>query len=140
MKPFRLPWIWVSDDEYIARLRRSIPLWDRWRPWFIVFGLGALGGIIWLVSESVQLLLQLVPPANAPFALQGFVTGALLGFMVGALIHRVVHFLVWMAFGQRAERLLLKYLDSQNSGHSESQEHAFDGSGFQDLHDRLRHW
>lgn len=115
MKLFRHPWKRVSDDEYIARLRRSISFWDRWRFWLILFHVGLLVVATWLFSKAIPLLLGLAQPADAPFAILGFVTGAIIGITFGWTIYGIIHGLMSGLKGFRAERLLLVYYESIDS-------------------------
>jgi len=140
MKLFRSPWTRVPDDEYIAKLRRSIAWWDRWRFWMILFHVGLLVAATWVFSRVIPVLIGFAQPANVPFVLLGFVTGTVVGIGFGWIIYGILHGLISALGGFRAERLLLKHLDAQDSEQSESDQHAEQESDFKELHERVRTW
>ena len=140
MKLFRSPWTRIPDDEYIAKLRRSIALWERWRFWLILFHVGLLVAATWVFSKVIPVLMGLVQPANAPIVLLGFVTGTVIGLAFGCLIFGILHGLMSALTGFRAEKLLLKHLDAQDSKQSEPDQQPEPESEFKDLHERVNSW
>jgi hypothetical protein len=66
MKLFRFPWSRVPDDEYIARLRRSIALWDRWRLRLLLLHVALLAAAIWVFTNAIQAIgeVQKLPDAG----------------------------------------------------------------------------
>lgn len=115
MKYLHLPRKRVPDDEYIAVLRRSIALWDRWRYWLILIHVAMLVAAIWLLTTAIPLIIGLVQPANAPIAMMGFIFGIVLGLSLGGILQHIFHGLVLSLGGFRSERLLVKHHDALNS-------------------------
>ena len=140
MTSFRSPWTRIPDDEYIAKLRRSIAALDRWGYWFILLHVGLLVAATWVFSKAIPVLIGLAQPANAPFALLGFITGAVIGIAFGWQIYHILHGLNSALGGFRAERLLIKHLDAQESEPSELDQHAEQESDFKELSDRVNSW
>jgi hypothetical protein len=140
MKLLRSPWTRVPDDEYIAKLRRSIALLDRWRFQLILFHVGLLVVAFWVFSKVIPVLIAVAQPDNAPLALLGFVTGTVFGIGFGWMIYGIFHGLISMLGGFRAERLLLKLLDDQDSEQCESERHVQQESDFEELHERVSGW
>lgn len=140
MKLSPFPWTSVSDDEHIAKLRRSITLWDRWRFWLILFHVGLLIAAIWVFSKAIPLLIELAQPANAPFALLGFITGTIVGLAFGWIFHGIIHGLLFAVGGFRSQRLLLKHYDALNSPPCEADQPPETDIEFKDLQQRISPW
>ena len=140
MKLFRSPWTRVPDDDYIATLRRSIAWLDRWRFWLTLFYVGLLVFAIGVYSKAISVLVEMAQPDNAPFAILGLITGTVIGIGFGWMIYGILHGLISMLGGFRAERLLLKHLDGQDSEHGESERHVQQESDFKELHERVSGW
>jgi hypothetical protein len=136
MNFLRVLWAPVPDDEYIARLRRSIRSLDRWRFWLILFYVVLLVAAISLLSKAIPLLIGLGQPGDVPFALLGFVTGAMFGLGFGWMFYGLVQGLISMLGGFRSERLLLKYHDAVNSPEFEAYQPPVPGNPFKDVHQR----
>ena len=109
---FPIPWKSHSDAQYIEQLRRTMALWDRYRPLLLVLYVAMLGLFAWAVTRGVQFLVDRARPADAPWPVFGFVAGALLGILVGWLFHFVIFSLSRGLIGFRAERLLVRYHDA----------------------------
>jgi hypothetical protein len=109
---FRIPWQPVPDVQYIQQLRRTLDVWDRYRPLLLALYVAMLGLFAWAVTRGVQFLVALARPSDAPWPIFGFVAGALLGIVVGWLFHFVIFSLSRGLLGFRAERLLVSYHDA----------------------------
>lgn len=105
----------MSDAEYVARLRRSMASWERWRFWLILFYGALLALAIWVFDRVFRVLFGFAQPADVGFQLAGFLVGAIFGMMFGWLIYGILHTLIGLIFGLRAERLLLDLLDAVKS-------------------------
>ncbi len=115
MRHLRWPWARISDEEYIAGLRRSFRGWDRWQFWGILCHVALLIAALWLFSRIIPMIL------NAPAVGLGFATGTIIGIVFGWFIHGIVQSLAGMINGFRAERLLLSLLDAMDSEPPEEQ-------------------
>lgn len=100
----------LSDEEYIAKVRRSVERWDRWRFWMILLYGGALGAITWFITDVVARLAQFGPLAGPGMAL-----GATVGYLVGWQFATLAHNFFSTFRVLRAERLLIEYYDAVNS-------------------------
>ena len=109
---FPIPWRPHSDAQYIEQLRRTVALWDRFRPLVVVVYVAMLGTFAWAVTRGAQFLVGMARPADAPWPFFGFVAGALLGVVVGWVFHFLIFSLSRGLLGFRAERLLVRYHDS----------------------------
>lgn len=106
----------VPDSEFIAGVRRQIAFLDRFRLWWILLNLSLLAVVIWLATDAIRLLINVVAPANAALPILGFGTGIAIGSALGFIIHQLCFNLI-TAFGPfRSERLLLDYYDMINEG------------------------
>lgn len=112
MKRFRWPWMSTPDDEYLANVRQSIRSWDRWKFWFVLFHVVLLITATWIFSNVIPLLAAVVQPNGVPFAVLGFVTGTVLEIVFGWIIYGILHGLMTVLTGMRAERMLVKLLDA----------------------------
>jgi len=86
----RFPWTPVSDEEYIAEVRRWVSLWGRLRLWLLVLNFMLLAGVVWLATQGLLMLSGLVP-GNAALPLLGFASGAGIGLLIGWIFHAVIH-------------------------------------------------
>lgn len=136
MKLFRLPSKRVTDDEYIAALRRWVATWDRWSDWLVLFQIFLLVAAICVFSMFIPLLNMLVPN-NAPLAMLGFAAGTAIGLAFGWIVSGIIHNLLPMVGGFRAERLLLKYYETRNDKEDEGDHRSELGTGFRELHERV---
>jgi hypothetical protein len=119
MKIFRWPWTRMSDEEYIARLRRLMPWLERWRFWLILFHGALLALALWLFERVSRVLFGLAQPAEVGFQVAGLAIGAFFGMMFGWFIYGILNSLIGLIHGLRAERLLLDLLDAVRSEDSE---------------------
>ena len=134
---FQPPWARGSDDEYIIRLRRSMASLDRHRKWYVATYALLILTVGWIYAKVVEVIFDAVP--NIPFALGGFVMGAVIGLSCGWMISAMLHAMSSSVSGFRSERLLLKYHDA--IGHFVSTEddrdhieHTSDDSDERDNH------
>ena len=135
MKLYRSPWTHIPDDEYVARLRRSVALWDRWRPWLFLMYLVLIAAATWLLTKAVRLLLALAQPGDAPLPLLGFIAGAVMGLAFGWMIHHALFGLVSTLRGFRSERMLLDHYrphDAQQAEQDDLLESADQSGGFRE--------
>lgn len=113
----------LTDDEFVARIRQTIALWDRWRTWMILLHVGLLAAAVLVFSNAMPMVVQVVQPANAPWALLGFILGATFGWALVGVVFGLIHGLTLAFSGFRTERLLIKFYD-ENLGQTESYELA----------------
>lgn len=99
-----------TDDDYIARLRRTVVLVDRWRPWLRAFYGVLLILLIGLVAMSIQAVRFFMQPGNN-LPIFGFGFGLFLGISQGVLIIKIAHGFVTPFSSLRTERLLIHYYD-----------------------------
>ena len=109
---FQVPWQTMPDAQYVERLRRTMALWDRYRPLLLVLYVAMLGLFAWAVTRGVQFLVALARPTDAPWPVFGFMAGTILGVVVGWLFHFLIFGLSGGLLGFRSERLLVKYHDA----------------------------
>ena len=106
-------WSRSTDLEYVARIRRSVELWDRYRVALVGLSVALLGAAVWILPKGIQLLIGLIG-GNAGPRLVGFATGAFLGLAAGHILHSTVNLLIMGLAGFRTERLLLQYYDEDH--------------------------
>ena len=102
----------VSDEEYIAKIRRDVERCDRWRNWLIALYTVLLIGMFGMVAYLVRLVNVLAPLVNPQGMRLGLIFGMTFGFSVGIHFHGLVFGLANAVSGRRTERLLLKCLDA----------------------------
>ena len=101
-----------SDEEYIAKIRRTVEWYDRWRNWLIALYTGLLIGTFAMAAFFVRGLVGVAPLINAQAVQIGLVLGMVLGSSMGIHLHSLGFALVNAVSGWRSERLLLKCLDA----------------------------
>jgi len=109
MKLFRFPLKRFSDEEYLANLRRSKALLDRYGLWLLFFNVALLVAVVWMAQSVVGVIIAL--NANAPAIWVGFSMGLALGIGFGVMLHGIVRSCLACLTGFRHEQLLLKYYD-----------------------------
>jgi len=109
----------LPDDKYVAKLRRTIAWWDRWRYWMILLHVILLACVSWMTVRLSQTLLELAEPEDVPFTIVGLLLGAVVGFSFGWMFYGLLQGLVTAISGFRSERLLLQYYDSANAQSTE---------------------
>ena len=105
-----------TDEEHVARLRRSVESFDRARPWLLALWLveavawvGLLIGYLVGVSSWLNR-----GPRGGGDVLSAWIAaliGLSSGFTLGFIAVHLGHALVTILLGQRNQRLLLRYHD-----------------------------
>lgn len=119
MKLFREP---LSEEEQIAKLRKSVQRFHRYGYLISAFYLCLLLLTICLFSSAIRIILDMRAPLNRlgipdpdGWIWMGIVTGTLIGITFG----KIINDLAWgfmMPFGAlKTEKLLLKYYDRVHS-------------------------
>ena len=113
LRPFSRPKI--SDEDYVARIAKSLQLWDRWRWLAILFHLAILVAVIWFgfsVVVLVQKLQGMWGNQNQNALPEGVVLiGIILGLKVGFFLHTSLMGIINALAGFRSERLLVEYFN-----------------------------
>lgn len=102
----------TSDEEHIAKIRRMVEWYDRWRNWLIALYTGLLIGTFAMIAYFLRGLGGMAPFINAQAVQIGLVLGLVLGFGMGIHLHSLGFALANAVLGLRTERLLLKCLDA----------------------------
>ena len=103
----------LTDDEYIARLRRGIDQWDRWKYVSVPVVLAVVAFMGWGLAEGVQKMIMMAQPGNVPNAWTGIILGGAIGISIGFFIQILLNsFFAPLLHSYRTERLLLKYYDA----------------------------
>ncbi|TWT29128.1 hypothetical protein KOR42_55830 [Thalassoglobus neptunius] len=104
-----------SDEEYVAKIAKSLQRWDRWRWCAVLFYVAFLGAVIWLgfrTVATVRFFHGMWGNQNqAPLAEEIVAVGVILGLNVGFLFHSSLMGLATAFTGFRNERLLVKYFN-----------------------------
>jgi len=105
-----------TDEEYVAKIAKSLRGWQRWRWLAVLFHTVMLGGIVWLGFNVVDLVrgFQGMLPNQDPSAMLDVVVplGILLGLKVGFLLQASMMGIISALTGFRTERLLIQYRDN----------------------------
>lgn len=101
----------LADEEFVDRMRHSIIVLDRFRPWLIAMHVGLLIGFGVLLPTVVKLCLRFAANNNAVWIWMGLTTGLGIGITIGWMFGHTVHGLIVLIAGGRSERLLVRYHD-----------------------------
>ncbi|MEX0724920.1 MAG: hypothetical protein WEB58_18950 [Planctomycetaceae bacterium] len=108
MLPIRL-----NDDEYVARLRKGIDQWDRWRYVAVPGAIIVLSLIGWLLTDATLRMLAAAERGDIPHAQLGLLFGGSMGLALGFFVEVFLLRQIFRLFHRyRTERLLLKYYDA----------------------------
>jgi len=109
----------TSDEEYVAKIAKSLQWWDRWRGLAILFHVAILGAVIWIglsVVALVQKLQGVWGNQNQNVMPQEVVLiGIILGLKVGFFFHGSLMGVINAVAGFRSERLLVQYFNQLQS-------------------------
>jgi len=104
-------WWSHSDAEHIARIRRDVATYERWRRPLIALYITLSLALVGLAVALVKVLNGL-QQLGAQGGWAGFVVGAVFGISFGGLIVKCAHGLEMAFFYGRTERLLIQYHDA----------------------------
>lgn len=116
----------TSDEEYVAKIAKSLQWWDRWRWLAVLFHLAILGAVIWFGLSVVALVqtLQGMWGNQNPNVLPEEVVliGIILGLKVGFFLHSSLMGVINAVAGFRSERLLVQYFNKLQAETTDSGE------------------
>jgi len=112
------PWRRQSDEEYIAKLRRFMAFWGRWRRWMIALQIVLLAALTWFMLRAANVVLEMGEHFGEVPIIMGLVMGGIFGIAMGWTFYSIIHGLIFALLGHRTEKLLLKHYDA-TSGASE---------------------
>ena len=105
----------TSDEEYVAKIAKSLQWWDRWRWLAVALHLAILGAVIWFGFSVVTLVRNFQDMwgnQNPNVLPEGVVLiGIILGLKVGFFLHSSVMGVITAVAGFRTERLLVQYFN-----------------------------
>jgi len=102
----------LSDEEYVARVRKGLRV-VRWLRWFhAAIGLGVVALSIWGVTVFADILTNGPGHQDPPLILTAFGLAILLGILVGLWLAQAGHAIANAFFGYRRDRLLVQCWDA----------------------------
>ena len=101
----------TSDEEYVAKIAKSLQWWDRWRWLAVLFHLAILGAIIWFGFSAVALVQNLQNMWGNQLPEEVVLIGIILGLKVGFSFHFSLMGVINALAGFRSERLLVQYFN-----------------------------
>jgi len=112
----------TSDEEYVARIAKSLQWWDRWRSVAILFHVAVVAGVVWLGFSAVDLIkkFQGMLGNQNVMAEETVIIGIMLGLTVGIHLQKSVLGVIDALAGLRTERLLVQHFKLLTTG-AESQ-------------------
>ena len=107
----------MSDDDYIASVRKSLYIWDRYWLYLAIMsscGLILLCVLVAMLPVALNRIAQPQPGGNGNggIVLLGFLSGGALGTGLSMVVHSMLYILSSLLSGLRGQRLLIAYYDS----------------------------
>jgi hypothetical protein len=94
----------LTDEEFMERMRRSIMLFDRIRPWLIAMYVLVLAGIVTLMPAVIKLCVGFGANNNAAWIWIGLEAGLVIGISLGWMFGHCIHTLITLIGYGRTER------------------------------------
>ena len=102
----------LSDEEYVARVRKGLRV-VRWLRWFqAAIGLAVIALSVWGMVVFADILTDGLGHEDRPLVLTAFGLAILLGLLVGLWLAQAGHTIGNAFFGHRRDRLLVQCWDA----------------------------
>ncbi len=117
MRWFELRSRQLSDEEYIAQVRKNLCITERWRPW-IIAGYGGFIALVCFVAipmvfRMLGLAMDLVTVGTPAWSVvAGFFSGMGTGLVFVMLLWMATAGIAFAMMPLRTDRLLLRYYDA----------------------------